>query len=299
MYAYTPYDGSARPFSIGLRPLDVEEWIEPDAAFVAHMAEKDRLFAAEGEAVFRADPLTRDAQAEVVGLLFDYLPRRHPTLYRAMPDGGITLIATGASYRPDDCSDAPLHVAARLVQEDLCLMRRGDDGYRLAAAALCFPSSWSLAEKFGRPMDAIHAPVPGYGDRLGPRINRIFDNLSVEQPVWRINWSVYDTPDLYHPTAKRLHGNARPDGSGLLGNLFIRVERQTLRRLHVSGDILFTIKVYHDPLEGLSSHPEGAALAAGLREQLLALDDDQLDYKGLVEHRDAFAAALSEIAGTA
>ena len=34
---------------------------------------------------------------------------------------------------------APLELAGRLVQEDLCLMQRGDAGYRLVAAVLCFP----------------------------------------------------------------------------------------------------------------------------------------------------------------
>ena len=44
-------------------------------------------------------------------------------------------------------------------------MRRGEDGWRLAAGSLCFPSSWSLDEKFGRPLQEIHAPVPGFGPR--------------------------------------------------------------------------------------------------------------------------------------
>jgi hypothetical protein len=45
----------------------------------------------------------------------------------------------------------PLKAAALLVQEDLILMRKGEDGWRLAAGSLCFPSSWTLTEKFGRP----------------------------------------------------------------------------------------------------------------------------------------------------
>ena len=28
---HTPYDGSAKPFTIGLKPLDPDEWIEVDA----------------------------------------------------------------------------------------------------------------------------------------------------------------------------------------------------------------------------------------------------------------------------
>ena len=62
-------------------------------------------------------------------------------------------------------------------------MRRGADGSRLAVASLCFPSSWSAAEKFGRPVDEIHGPVPGFGPASRPAglIARMFDNLRLDR----------------------------------------------------------------------------------------------------------------------
>ena len=59
------------------------------------------------------------------------------------------------------------------------------------------PSSWSLAEKFGQSMHAIHDNVPGFNDgRMGPVVARIFDNLTADQLVGRYNWSIYDDPDF-------------------------------------------------------------------------------------------------------
>ena len=52
---HTPYDGSAKPFTIGLKPLDLAEWIELDAHFEAYLAEKRRLYAAIPEKVFVAE----------------------------------------------------------------------------------------------------------------------------------------------------------------------------------------------------------------------------------------------------
>ena len=75
-------------------------------------------------------------------------------------------------------------------------------------------------------------------------------------------------------------------------NCFIRVERQTLRKLPDTGYILFTIKVLLDPLAALGRHPEGPRLAQGLRSQLQMLDTAQLAYKGLVESRDLLVEAL-------
>src|SRR6267154_1872178 len=170
--------------------------------------------------------------------------------------------------------------------------RRGADGYVLVAAALCFPSSWSLADKIGRPMIAIHEHVPGYRERLAARIDRIFDNLRVEQPVCRVNWSIYPDADLHHPEPKQRPRNWFAETGELISRAFVRVERQTLRRLPASGDILFTIKVLVDPLEGLRRHPNGAQLARGLRDQIAALDRDQLAYKSMLEHRDGMVRAL-------
>ncbi|HUG62801.1 MAG TPA: DUF3445 domain-containing protein, partial [Methylomirabilota bacterium] len=187
--------------------------------------------------------------------------------------------------------EPPLLTAARLVQEDLVLMRRGESGWRIAAAALCFPSSWSLGQKFGQALDAIHKDVPGY-DAMAARMNRIFDNLHVDAPAWRLNWSIYPDGDLHHPETKQLARDwfENPDA-----DVFVRVERQTLRRL-AGGDILFTIKVLVDPISAFSAHPDGPRLASSLRTQLLGLDPDQLAYKALTHHRDALAARLLELA---
>ncbi|MEZ5865467.1 MAG: DUF3445 domain-containing protein [Geminicoccaceae bacterium] len=46
-------------------------------------------------------------------------------------------------------------------------MRAAPEGYRLVGAFVAFPSRWSLAEKIGRPMPAIHAPVPGLEAAIG------------------------------------------------------------------------------------------------------------------------------------
>ncbi len=292
--AHTPYDGSRQPFSIGLKPLDLADWIEPDEHLAAHLDEKERLLAERRNVVFREEVETRTAQGEVLTLLANHLTTRFPDLYRRR-DAAIDVVPAGRSVDLED-DLPPLLTASRLVQEDLCLMRASPAGYRLVAASLCFPSAWSLAEKFARPMSEIHKAVPHYAERLGPRVDRIFDNLKVDQPVWRLNWSIYADDDLHHPESKE-----RPRdwfaGEGM-PRAFIRIERQTLRRLPASGDILFTIKVHVDPFEAFRRHPDGARLAAGLKAQILSLDEAQLSYKALLSDRDRIVAALDAIAAS-
>jgi hypothetical protein len=182
------------------------------------------------------------------------------------------------------------------VQEDLVLMRRGEAGWRLAAASLSFPSSWKLAEKFGRPIHEMHAPVPGFGGgtRNAELIARMFDNMRPETPMIRWNWSVYGDAELFHPhnsPARRFGAGERAD------NAFLRVERQALRLLPESRDILFTIRIIVDPLEELERHSDAARIATVLIEQLLAFNTEQLDYKGLTLERDRLIARLREFAG--
>lgn len=285
--AYTPYDGSAKPFTIGLLQLEPERWIEPDEDLAEQLALKRELVAEHDELVLRAEPDTQEAQQEVLDLLANYLPHRHPDLYRL--EGGMMNVA-GIDTGICDDRLIPLHRAGLLVQDDLIVMRRGDDGWRIAAGFLAFPSAWRLSEKFGRVMDEIHAPVPGFqaGSRNAGLINRMFDNLSPERLVVRWNWSVNWRHALYHPESQSApERNLVP-----VERSVIRVERQTLRKLPRSGDILFTIRIYLDPVATIMAQPNAVALASSMADQLEALTMDEADYKGLVERRKELVAHL-------
>ncbi len=282
---HTPYDGSSKLFQIGLRPLDLHDWIEIDHTFDAQLREKRRVYAAHPDKVFVAEAGTEDAQREVLDLLLEHLPRRFPERFELDGDG---LKVTGhptlgvAEMR----SLPPLHIASLLVQEDLILMRRGENGWRLAAGSLCFPSSWELTEKFGKPMHEIHEPVPAFGPgtRMADLIARMFDKLQPGNPVKRFNWSIQANAELYHPLSgvERIdRATNRPSkfpDADAAAHAFIRVERQTLRKLLVSGDILFTIRIHLDPISVLRNHPDCKSLAISFAAQLSELDTDQLDY---------------------
>lgn len=289
---HTPYDGSSKPFTIGLMQLDPDRWIEPEGDLAYHLAEKRRLLAEHGEQVFRAEPDTADAQQEILDALCVYLPSHHPAVYRR--DGNIMRLA-GAEFDLADISIPPLLRAGLLVQDDLVIMRRGEAGWRIAAAFLAFPSSWSLSEKFGKVMDEVHAPVPDFqgGSRNAALINRMFDNLSPQRFVERWNWSVNWGYELYRPAPQPRAETSPipPEGA------YLRVERQTLRKMPVSGDILFTIRIYLDPVTAISRQPDAPRLAASLADQLQAMSDAQIDYKGLTEKRAGLVDLLRQIAG--
>ncbi len=289
---HTPYDGSHKLFTIGVKPLDPAEWIDVDDKLLAYLDEKDRLAERVPEKIFVAEPGTEAAQAEVLTLLADHLPQRFPDIYQRLGPQ-IDIIPAFRRVRLDT-PYPPLLVGGGLVQEDLVLMRRGDNGWRLAAAHLCFPSSWRLHEKFGKALQEIHAPVPDFGrdTRNATIIERMFDNLRTEQPVMRWNWSLHADDALHHPHSA---GQWR-FGDEKIDSLFFRLERQTLRRLPQSGDILFTIRIYLDPLATMEQQANADELARALISQLRAYNPAQLDYKGLTLERDRLITHLEAIA---
>jgi hypothetical protein len=281
MLAHRPYDGSSKPFTIGVRPLEPARWIEPDEQLDAYLGEKQDLFANRHDDVFAARDDTADSQHEIRDALADYLTRQHPHLYHR--DGARIHIAAGERTVTFDDETPALQQAAGLVQDDLAIMRKENGDWRLVAAAICFPSTWVLREKFDRTLAEIHVPVPGFAGDMERRVTRIFDNLRAGVPVERFNWSIYNNDTLHHP----LPSPTTSDAS------FIRVERQTLMKMPRSGDILFTIRVLIDPLTAFRTHPDGASLAQALRGQLLAMTEAQLAYKGMSESRDRLVAELA------
>ncbi|WP_319024837.1 heme-dependent oxidative N-demethylase family protein [Nisaea sediminum] len=293
---YAPYANGKFALAMGLVALDPKDWIDADDNRAAELLEKERLLAANRKAVFDALPGCEEAQREVLVLLLEHLEKYHPGLI-GFEDGTVTVRETGKSYRMADFADQALDLAGRLVQEDLCLMRPGEEGYVLIAASLCFPARWLLAEKLGQPMMRIHERVSGYAEKLGRPVDRFFEHLRSDKPVQRLNWSIMDDPALFQTGGKfRTEAEAVITRENAGDRLWIRIERQTLRRLPKSGDILFTIRTFVDPLSCLETRPD---LAAALRSALAEMPEGMQRYKSLPPFQDALMRYLDGLASKA
>jgi hypothetical protein len=272
---------------MGIKALDPAQWIEIDERFAPQLAERRQLLDERRDEVLAAPPESAAGQRELLDLLLEHLPRRFPQCYERF-ESGIANLVTGERFATAASGDAPLELVGRLVQEDFCLMQRGEAGYRLVAAVLCFPAHWRLADKLGRPLEAIHGPVPGFGERLAAPVDRFFASIQVARPVWRLNWSLVDQPTLFLPPEHR--GHPKPISAEHAGEqLWLRVERQTLRRLPRSGDVAFGIHTHVDPLADAIDSPEAArALAARVRE----MPEPMARYKSILPIREPLLAWL-------
>ena len=229
-----PYDVSTKKNLPGISPLVADGWLIEDEAFTGQMRERDRLISVMPERVFADIGAAPEAKQEVLDEVLALLRSR--SSYKVNPREVI---------RPDGVvvplGGDPLLNAARLVQEDLCLHEKRGDEHVLTAAVLCFPASWTLAEKVGRPLSGLHATVDEYNADIGKRVQRLFDGIQVGRPVWRFNLLQYVHPDLFQPRSEMDARSVDEDyGSGA----YTRTEHQSLVRMPNSGAVLFAIHTY-------------------------------------------------------
>jgi hypothetical protein len=282
---YLPFESGSYRMSMSLTTVPESAWFEIDERYADEMHERRELLAVRHGDVFGVLPCSDAARVEtlreIVRNLCEYAPqwfvREGDRLGNAL---------TGESWDLTGPPCDPLELAGRLVQEDLCVIQSGVDGPRFTAAVLCFPSRWRLHEKLGKPLPAVHGPVPHYAERLAAPVNRFMAKVKVGHIASRLNWSVLDDPAMYQPTGKwREATNPRITPGNAGDMLYLRVERQTLRRLPQSDAILFGIRVHSYPLARAITQPEHAARLA---EAVRALPEETVHYKSL----KAFGPAL-------
>jgi dimethylamine monooxygenase subunit A len=294
---YFPFDDTPFTLSMGLLKVSNSDWFEIfDLKERALQLKAKRNFLASiHKDVFMADASALTASIEVLNLMLENLTTYRPDLY-LLKNNIIKLkphkYFEGEEFLTDLNTNGmhPLDLAARLVQEDLLIMfppNKKQKGWWLAAGSLTFPSRWNLKEKFRKIMDAIHAPVPFYKDELETPTNNFFDKMPYDDIFARHNWSLHDTPSLRQNETKPFVEKTGINSKNAGERLWLRVERQTLRKLQRTGAILFTIRTYIDPLKEIVKF-EG--VAKRLNKALSVLPPEMHAYK----HNNVFSDSVQK-----
>ncbi|WP_170759337.1 heme-dependent oxidative N-demethylase family protein [Ruegeria lacuscaerulensis] len=224
-----PYDPlSPRPLP-GIQPTSMDNWLHRDDAFAAQMQRREALLAERRADVLALDPGAEAAAQEVLNLVLSHAyPGSVDRVIRA--DGQEVLINRAH----------PMDTLCRLVQEDICILQKRGDEHVLTGAILCFPASWSLSEKFMRPLVDIHVPVASYDVNIARRVQRLFDGIQPGRPLWRFNALWYEDAELHQPRSTREPRDIKDPGE----TRYLRSERQTLLRLPETQAVIFSIHTY-------------------------------------------------------
>ncbi|KAK9904897.1 hypothetical protein WJX75_005075 [Coccomyxa subellipsoidea] len=311
VFEYTPfsapnYQGKYK-MTMGLEPMHPMDWIEIDEHYDEEMALRRKLMKEKRDIVLHSLPGADAANAEMLELLADFLPKRFPD--RFTKDGNVLINhSTGDVWNLADPSLDPLEVSALLVQEDLCVMTADEQGVlRFVSGAVLFPQRWSLLEKIGADMRRIHDPVPIFNDQMLKPVSNFMDRLAPNKPFYRANWTISDNPELFQPLVEedilaanageiindKVWGETEPITVQNAGErLQTRCERETLSRFPKTGAILFTIRTHMHKLNTFEKKPDKAwELARALRN----LPHDLVKYKTIAAFKDQALAYLDKI----
>ena len=205
-------------------------------------------------------------------------------------------------------ADRALAAFSLALQEDLVLMGwpqwpawAGDAGASSSglvtlALSVVFPSGWDPADKLGRALWEIHAPVAD-GAPLRQASAALSRAMVDKGPFERFVWTLGTDPSLARwpqpslpqsPATARPAGQASPSESADLSDMVFRCERQVTLGLPAFGASLFLIRVHVAPLLEVCTDPQRRArLVASLR----SMSDDVVAYKNLQRLRERVLAA--------
>jgi len=217
----------------------------------------------------------------------------------------------------------------RVQEDLALMLEGVDGKYYFQAGSICVPGFWRMKDKIGLPLEEIHTTgnVPQCENKflhnffalcsriidqqkLQTSLGRFFRRMTVDKPVIRNNyfiqvvrpqdlidktqdvdpeelaWSTSTNghEDLYtrsHPTDIPL--NPTPE------TLRLRTERQTLRRLPLTGVIVFTIRTYLFPVVDLAKEP---GVPARMANAVRSWGADVAEYKGRKRYEEVLVDYL-------
>ena len=263
----SPFDGREFRWRMGVKALDRAGWLQIDRHRESDLAEKGRLLTGRFGDVVAFAEASYQAETEVLELVVDALAMNHLSIDR-------------------EIESHPLVTAGRYIQEDLCLLEKRPSGWVLTGGMVCFPTRWHLREKIGRPIGEIHAPVPGM-EAISTTIDRFFDRMKPGSIVSRSNWSLTDDGSLRLQPTVGESATAMPADPAR--GLWLRVERQTIRKLTTENAICFTIRIHRWALGEVVDQLPAAALSAALA----GMPSEIAGYKDIEGYRDDLIAWLN------
>ncbi|KAI4276639.1 MAG: hypothetical protein L6R38_005600 [Xanthoria sp. 2 TBL-2021] len=242
--------------TMSLNRLQTDWWLELEKTYVEKIKERKGLYDKNGTMVLNYLPGSELGCKEVMEMALQFLCARYPHYFSLSnsEDNGY-VFHNGILHNQTVIRDMhPLHVLLENVPEDFAVMiRNPDDGYYyFRAGILCSSLGWSVKSKLGMQLKEIHSPIPDYKEKMEFSMDRYFSKLPTARPIQRGSWGLeIDTP-LFMPPGdphEKYRKVQLPETELPLSRIHLRVDWQTLRRLPLSGAIIFNFKALFTPVE--------------------------------------------------
>ncbi|KAI1615730.1 alpha-1,2-mannosyltransferase [Exophiala viscosa] len=252
-----------RPFrwayhqTMSLTKLEPNWWLEVESTYKERIAQRKGLYAEHGEAVLQWLPGSELACKELMEMVLQFLCARYPQHFELHSDKR-TFENKILGTKQDVKAKHPLLVLLDNVPEDFAItLRNPETGYYyFRAGMICSALGWNVGTKIGMNLDQIHAPIPDYKEKMQFSMDRFFTKMPAGKPIQRGSWGLEIDQPLYMPPGdphEKYRDFQMPDLER--DRVHLRVDWQTLRRLPLSGGIVFNFKALFTPLTEFRDEP--------------------------------------------
>lgn len=179
--------------------IDASHLLEMDKTYLSRIQLRRQIMEQHTSTVLAANHCIKPAVDELyTWLIGSYLPTRFPRMFQlsedSPPETSLVNLVTKEliPITPPHSAVEALRVLGSHVDEDFLFLLPASDTpgtYTLQGFVGCFPNGFDSSTKLGLKLADIHAPVPGYKEKLEKSMDRFFTKLEVGRFVARANVS--------------------------------------------------------------------------------------------------------------
>jgi hypothetical protein len=263
-------------FQPALRRGSAAEFFRPTTAHTELCAERKRWLGSEPHLYSATIPDVHQLLEECVALAAEW--------------GNISENEGQSLSKIKETSQLCVHLGELWEPDFLLLKPNGADDFVLLGGCVCFPSSWRLDEKIGRPLHFIHGAVPELNAQLGRSIASVLRGLKTGSAWLRHNWGLTRSTELNQHPSRTL---PRLDASVAFDEVWLRVEHQALVALPNSGGVLFGLRIALHPLAEVNADETARKR---LTHALQTMPENIAAYKGIATARGKLLELLGDVA---
>jgi hypothetical protein len=228
-----------------------------DRSYPTVVKQREELFKQHGHNVLTALPGSELAAKELMEVCVQFLCARYPQYFNLDKDKMVLhnkILNTNTDLKATE----PLHVLLHNVPEDFAIMIRNPETgiYSFRGGMIMSSQGWDLGSKIGLKLHEIHSPVPDFREKMQFSMDRYFAKMPTDKGIQRGSWGIEVDQPLYMPPGDPHEKYREMQHPGLtLERCHLRVDWQTLRRLPLTGAIVFNFKALFTPVQEFRDEP--------------------------------------------
>ncbi|THY80337.1 hypothetical protein D6C93_09957 [Aureobasidium pullulans] len=280
--------------TMSYKKLEPDWWLELDKTYSSRIKQRQDLYTAHGPEILQSLPGSEIACKELMEMCLQFLCSRYPAHFSIDARNLLfhnNILNTTTNLKEMD----PLEVLLNNIPEDFAIVLRNPETgyYSFRAGVVCSSLGWSVASKIGMDLKDIHKPIPDYKEKMEFSMDRFFAKLPTDKPIQRGSWGLeIDEPLFMPPSHPHLLLRNTQDPSLPLSRTNLRVDWQTLRRLPLSGAVVFNFKCLFTPV---TCFAEEAYIPSLLLKVIREGKRELMEYKGTWHTEHVVVPALEEM----